>query len=91
MKYFMAIYSEARGYERFFHMTKESAKYYYTQWLDNDRISARNIAYHIRHGSVLHSKPPFANGLRIWGEEMTDKELFRLRVKGEIEPTMLED
>lgn len=91
MKYFMSIYSEARGCDRYFEMTAESAEYYYRQYLYKGGDNEEQIQKHFHNGTHVHAPKGFAHGIRIWGEEMSDKELFRLRIKGEIDKEMLED
>ena len=89
MKYFMAVYSAGRGYDRYFQMDEKTARHYYYEYLGNMGKRDKHIEWAFEAGTHVHAPKPFASGLRIYGEEMTDKELFRLRIKGEIEKEML--
>lgn len=98
MKYFMTVWSHARNGERHFEMTLEQAEYYYDSWMRRldwlgspvDNISGV-IAEAFKNGSLITAPKDKPAHMKIWGKEMSDAELFRLRIKGEIDKERLDE
>ena len=98
MKYFMTVYSIARQADRHFEMTLEQAKYYYQSWMEQDQWLGNTregrdaiIAEAMKNGSEIRAPKTKPAHMKIWGADWSDAELFRRRVKGEIDKERLDD
>lgn len=80
MKYFMSIYSPSRNARRVFLMNNKSAKYYYNDYLR--KFSHAHIQRCLENGA---STVNYYNNIRIWGENISDCEIFKRRLIGSVE------
>lgn len=85
MKYFMSVYSPSREARRVFSMNRVSAEHYYDDYL--------------RKYSHVHVQRRFKSGARtvcphndiyIWGEDISDNELFLRQMIGSVDRETLE-
>ena len=86
MKYFMSMYSPSREGRRVFLMTRVSAEYYYRDYLQ--KFSDVHKARCFEEGSEIRS--PNNDSLFIWGENISDKEIFKRRLMGSVDKLTLE-
>lgn len=84
MKYFMSVWSPIRKARRTFLMSRVSAEYYYGDFLS--KFHRDNMKHCFETGARAISE----NGTRIWGENISDSELFNRRLKGTVDKDMLE-
>ena len=81
----MSVWSPARGCKRNFLMNLASAKRYYRQW--SSSVLEAKVMF--RQGSKL-MKPNNPRDLYIWGENISDSELFKRRLNGSVDKETLE-
>ncbi len=81
MKYFMSVFSPARDARRVFLMNRVTAEYYYGDFLRKFSDVHRERCF--EEGTVVRAAGN--RDLFIWGGEMSDAELFRLRLCGRID------
>lgn len=86
MKYFMSVYSPSREKIRNFIMREDSARHYYDNWLT--KYSIIEIARKYSCGGKITS--PHNSNLQIWGENISDQEIFKRRLTGTIDQETLE-
>jgi len=94
MKYFMSMWSPALNRRRNFAMNTDSARRYYRQWTSN--VLEGKVLFK-RGGKLFRSDQhgskddPDDHGFYIWGENMSDQELFKRRLAGTVDQEALED
>ena len=89
MKYFMSVYSSSRERTRNFIMREDSAMYYYNQWLT--KYSDTEITRKYTSGEKIRFSDPRSRVLYIWGEDISDQEIFKRRLAGTIDQETLEE
>jgi len=95
----MTVYSIAREGERHFEMSLDKAKYYYQSWMEQDDFLWLNgkvdrdaiIAEAMKNGSMIRAPRTSPAGMKIWGKDWSDAEVFRRRIKGEIDKERLDE
>lgn len=85
MKYFMSVFSPSRNARRVFLMSRVSAEYYYGDYL---RKFGRAHIYRCLETGARTVCPH--NDVHIWGEDISDSELFKRRLNGSVDPSDLE-
>lgn len=86
MKYFMSVYSPSRVGRRIFLMTSISAEHYYGEYLK--KFSDVHKARCFEEGTEIRS--PNNDSLYIWGENISDSEIFKRRLAGSVDKESLE-
>ncbi len=85
MKYFMSMWSPALNRQRNFIMNLKSARFYFRDWYSN--ILEEKVMF--SRGGLLPK--PNTRSLYIWGEKITDQELFKRRLAGTLDQETLEE
>ena len=75
----MSIYSPNRDARRVFLMSGVSAEYYYGYYLR--KFSNLEIRRSLKTGSTVHGE----NDVYIWGEDISDNELFLRQLIGSVD------
>lgn len=83
MKYFISVYSPARRMRRTFLLDAESAESYYKMYMDE--YDDLEIRHSFKEGKHVYSE----NEVHVWGENISDNEIFYRRLKQEIDPVSL--
>lgn len=86
MKYFMSVWSPSREGTRIFVMHEDSAIHYYNEWLT--KHSTVEITRKYTNGERI--RPSDARVIQIWGEDISDQEIFRRRLAGTVDHESLE-
>lgn len=87
MKYFMSVWSPSRQGTRKFLMRVDSAMHYYNEWLIKD--SDAEIMRKYTNGKKIY--PSDARVMYIWGEDISDQELFKRQLAGLVDQEAWED
>lgn len=87
MKYFISVYGSFRGGPRNFVMREDTAMHYYNEWLI--KHSAAEITRKYTNGERIH--PSDDRVIYIWGEDISDQEIFRRRLAGTVDQETLEE
>ena len=88
MKYFMSVYSPFRERRRVFLMSGALAVYYYNNYLSKfshvwiQRCLESGARTACPHGDIH-------NGIHIWGENISNAEVFQRILKGELDKEKL--
>lgn len=86
MKYFMSVYSPNRNARRVFLMNSISAEYYYGDYLK--KFSDIHKARCFEEGTEIRSTNN--DTIFIWGESISDSEVFKRRLMGSVDKETLE-
>lgn len=86
MKYFMSVNSPSRECRRVFEMGRVSAEYYYGDFLS--KFSHVHRTRSLKEGAEVRS--PNSSSAIIWGENISDSELFKRRLSGALDKEMLD-
>ncbi len=86
MRYFMSVFSPSREGRRNFLMDEMLAKYYYDEY--SNKFSDVEKRRRFESGERIYS--PYNNNIYIWGEEISDTEVFRRRLIGSVDSEILE-
>lgn len=87
MKYFMSVYSPSRNCRRNFVMNIESARHYYNEWFIKD--SDAEIMRKYTNGKKIYRSR--SRVMYIWGEDISDQELFKRQLAGLVDQEAWED
>lgn len=85
MKYFMSVHSPSHQGRRVFLMNEESAKHYYNDYLRKYGHDHKLMCF--TNGVRIESPH---NNIHIWGENISDRELFKRRLNGSLDKETLE-
>lgn len=84
MKYFMSVYSPSRQTRRVFLMNQDTAEYYYNDYLNKFGHAHKQKC--LENGTRTDS--PYSDTY-IWGEDISDSELFKRRLSGFVDKDTL--